>query len=365
MSKKRVLLVINTPLANAGVPHVIMSIIKGLKENYDFDLVSYSSSLDKGDREKEFLSYGGNIYKFKVINYLKYKIFFFINYFIIKMNISKIIKKGNYDIIHCHNGIESGIVLKVAKKNDINIRITHAHGRYDRKGKNLLLRFYNILNKNNIEKYATNKLACSFDAGNSLYLSGKFNNVYNPVEVSKYSSIVYKKHDIINLLQIGYFCNNKNQIFSIEVLNNLISKGKSAILYFIGFICDQNYYTSLINKIKQYKLENNVIFLDKNVEKSKYFNIIDFLLLPSFSEGLSITTLEAQSANIPCIVSSCIPKDCDCGLVKFLDNNSPQLWASYIINYKRSGQKINQKKMGKIDLFGYCKEIEKIYTKYN
>ena len=361
MTKKRVLFVINTPFVNAGVPHVIMAIVEGLKDKYDFDLVSYSSSVFEGDREKEFLNYGGNIKKYKIIDYSKHKVLFILNKFIIKHNITNIIKNGNYDIIHCNNGLDAGIVMKIAKKHGIRKRIAHSHGQYDRNGKNYLLRFYNNQNKKKIEKYASNKLSCSNKSGNSMYLSKEFKNIYNPVNVSYFSKIKHIKHEEINLLQIGYFCRNKNQIFSVEVLKELVSNGRKANLYFIGFVYEQDYFDLLNKKIKEYELEKNVIFLDKNTDKRKYFGIIDFLLLPSFSEGLSITTLEAQAANIPCIVSSIVSDDCNCGLVEFLDNNNPKKWASLINNYDSSSHCINEEKINLIDIKGYCKEIENIY----
>ena len=43
--KKKVLFTINTPFVNAGVPHVIMSIVKELNADYDFDFINSAANL--------------------------------------------------------------------------------------------------------------------------------------------------------------------------------------------------------------------------------------------------------------------------------------------------------------------------------
>ena len=233
---KKVLLIINTPFFNAGVPHVIMAIVKELRNEYVFDLLICSPSDEIGDRENEFRSFGGKVFKLKTLDYENHKLLFFTRYFCISYAVRRLIKENQYDIVHCHNGVEAGTVLRVAKHMCVPVRIAHAHGLYNRKGRNYLLRFYNWLNKKMIAKSSTIRLACSDAAGKSLYLSDDFLNVFNPVDVSYYSDIVHENHNSINLIQIGYFCNNKNQMMSLKVLKSLADEGVDARIIFIGFI---------------------------------------------------------------------------------------------------------------------------------
>lgn len=359
--KKKVLLIINSPFTNAGVPHVIMSIVKELSNEYIFDLLTYSSSDEIGDRENEFLSYGGNIYKLKTLEYCDHKFRFFVRYFSISAEVKKLMKEHHYDIVHCHNGVEAGTVLRVAKQMGAPVRISHAHGLYNRKGRNYLLRFYNWLNKRMISKNSTIRLACSDGAGKSMYLDDDFLNVFNPVDVSYYSDLVHENHNSINLIQIGYFCNNKNQLMSLKVLKCLLENGIDARIVFIGFVADENYYRLLLRFIEENDLSKQVSILDRNADKKLYFSTSDFLLLPSYSEGLSITTLEAQAAGIKCLVSESVPHDCDCGLVSFLNNQDPNAWVSEICKNKDESMEIDQEKMKKVDIKGYCQIIRELY----
>lgn len=358
---KKVLLIINTPFSNAGVPHVIMSIVKELRNEYIFDLLTYSSSEEIGDRENEFLSFGGKIYKLKTSDYNNHKFLFFTRYFSIKSEVKRLIKKNQYDIVHCHNGVEAGTVLCVAKHIGVPVRISHAHGLYNRKGRNYLLRFYNWLNKRMISKYSTIRLACSDEAGKSMYLDDDFLNVFNPVDVSYYSDLVRENHNSINLIQIGYFCNNKNQLMSLKILKSLIDGGADARIVFVGFVADENYYGQLLRFIEENNLGEKVSILDKNTDKKLCFSTSDFLLLPSYSEGLSITTLEAQAAGIKCLVSKSVPHDCDCGLVTFLNNQDVNAWVLEICKNKDVPMEIDQEKMKKVDIKGYCQIVRELY----
>lgn len=359
--KKKVLLIINTPFSNAGVPHVIMSIVKELSNEYIFDLLIYSSSDEIGDRENEFLSYGGNIYKLKTLEYSDHKFRFFTRYFRISSEVKRLIKEHHYDIVHCHNGVEAGTVLRVAKHTGVPVRISHAHGLYNRKGRNYILRFYNWLNKRMISKCSTFRVACSDGAGKSMYLHDDFLNVFNPVDVSYYSDIVHENQNKINLIQIGYFCNNKNQLMSLKVLKGLIDSGVDAQITLIGFIADDNYYSQLLRFIEENNLSKQVFILEKNADKKLCFSTSDFLLLPSYSEGLSITTLEAQAAGIKCLVSESVPHDCDCGLVTFLNNQDINAWISTICMSKDVSMEIDKEKMKKVDIKGYCQIIRDVY----
>lgn len=359
--KKRVLFVINTPFDNAGVPHVIMTIVKGLSNDFVFDLLTYSSSEDHGDREAEFLSYGGQIYRFKTLDYTSHKLLFFLRKYQIRAHLKKILSQGNYDIVHCNNGIEAGIVLQTAKKMNVAVRISHAHGIYSRMGKNYLLRFYNWRNKRRILKFSTHSIACSESAGKSLFAGKPFINVLNPVDLSIYSTVRFRKHESINLLQIGYYCHNKNQMMSLKVLKSLIEKGINAKLSFVGFICDRPYFEELSLYIKENNLDGRVFFLDKDIDKREIFSDTDFLLLPSYSEGLSITTLEAQAAGVKCVVSDSVSMDCDCGLVRFINNENVSEWGSYIAMRDEIELKLDTEKMGKVDVSGYCCAIKKVY----
>ena len=74
MILKKVLLVINSDLVSAGVPYVVMTIVRSLHKKITFDIVTYHKG--KGIYDEEFKSYGGEIYPLSLTNYDKHKVLF-------------------------------------------------------------------------------------------------------------------------------------------------------------------------------------------------------------------------------------------------------------------------------------------------
>ena len=61
--------------------------------------------------------------------------------------------------------------------------------------------------------------------------------------------------------------------------------------------------------VKQKGIEKNVIFVGHTNEVTKYLHIMDVFVLPSFTEGLSLVTVEAQVSGLPCVVSTGLPDE--------------------------------------------------------
>lgn len=358
--KKRVLLVINSPLINAGVPNVVLEIVRHLKDSFDFDILQYST--DEGVYDKEFLSYGGTIYKVDLLNYDMHKILYPYRYFQLKKALKKILAKEKYDVIHCHNGIESGICVEMARKFNIQVRISHAHGNYVRCGKNKILLKYQSMCKRMIFNYSTLNIACSSESGKSLF-GENFINFLNPIDTNLYRDIRKQKHDCIELLQIGYFCSNKNQLHSVEVLKQLHNLGIYANLNLIGFEQENGYLDKIQQLVKDSKLDKYVHILPPNTNKLEIFPKIDCVLLPSHSEGLPLVALESQVAGIPCIMSDSISKDADIGNAFFIRLFDYDQWLNKIIYICSMESKISKVDSDLVDVNNYMSKIRKVYNK--
>ena len=358
--KKNVLLIINSDLVNAGVPNVVMQTVRELSDRFSFDVLTYHSK--DGEYDSEFLSYGGKIYKLSLLEYKNHKLTFPLRYFQIKKKIKRILKEKKYDVIHCHNGVESGIFLKYASAAGVPVRISHAHGTYTRGGSNKLLLWYHSLAKRLIRKNATELLACSTEAGRSLFCDAEFKNVLNPV-VNYYTG-ERVEHNGCNLLQIGYFCKNKNQLFSIKLLKSLLLVGVDARLSFIGFPNEDGYYEKMLELIDELSLGDRVEFLPHNADKAGAFSLADAVLMPSFTEGLPIVALESQLARVECILSDRISRDADVGLAVFKEYGNEAAWRDAVIEiYKRKNVppeiNINTEL---IERGGWCNRIGAIYN---
>lgn len=341
--KKRVLMVVNSPLVNAGVPNVVMKIVRELHDRFIFDVLTYTD--EKGFFDEEFLSYGGEIFHVSLFQYQSHKILYGYRGKQLEKAVRNILRRKKYDIMHCHNGEESGPCLKVARKMGISVRISHAHGKYYAYSKNPVRIGYFNKCIDQVKSYTNVRLSCSGISGKTLFKDMAFENILNPVDYSFYSGIVVQKHEGINLLQIGYYADIKDQLFSIRLLDHLVRKGHNIKLYFIGYVLEQAYYDEMNKLIETLGLENKVSFLPSDSDKSELLPIIDYILLPSKSEGLPLVALEAQSANIKCILSDVVTRDVDFGLA-FYAEKKLDIWEEIIFDNlqseKRSKQEIKK-----------------------
>lgn len=357
---KRVLLVCGSEMCKAGVPRVIMTIVRGLKDKYIFDILCLSDKAGKYDQE--FCSYGGNIYKITLSDYSKNKILYIFRGYYIAKEMKKILRNVKYDVIHCHCGIDAGVCLLIAEKKGISVRICHAHGTYKRKGKNYLLRMYNRIQKRLIKECATKCLACSDIAGKTLFSKRKYVNVLNPVNIEYYRNIEKYKHEGIHLLQIGYYCENKNQMFSLKILKELKRRGQVCEMHFIGFPSEPAYY----DKIKQYvvdnDLQNDTVFLTADEDKRKEFSWADYSLVPSDSEGLPLVALEAQSSKTICLMSNHVPVDANIGYGIFLEYNNINVWVEAILKLS-STKKNNCQIVKDVSNDSFLRKMEDAYER--
>ena len=254
-------------LGRGGVQSIMMSIVRNMSNEYVFDILLFTN--DKRYYDDEFVTFGGNIIRiphYSGNNYFRRKIDYYVRGFIIKKKFARIIKTNKYDIIHCNNGFEAGILVKIAKRHNIPIRIVQAH--VIEKKSNTLTNLYNYYRRYKINRFSTAKIGCSNEACESLFgTKSSFSVINNLFDESKYYYSSTNCQKLI-ITQIGSFTDNKNQLFSLEILKYLIKYDSSVILNLIGFEVD-NYMEKMINYINENHLKKNVIFYDENANNGE------------------------------------------------------------------------------------------------
>ena len=211
------------------------------------------------------------------------------------------------------------------------------------------------INRNLINRYATDFWACSYDAakwffkGNALKKSLVINNAIN---VNKFRFNDQKRKDLRKKLNIkdnefvigniGRLQYQKNQKFTIDVFKKYLSINPKSKLIFVGQGED---YASLKTTVKEMGLNTKVIFAGVQNNINEWLDIFDLFIFPSHFEGLGIAMLEAEANGLPVLASAnVIPEEVKINSnFRFLSLDlSANNWAQEIYNMKKDRLQYNE-----------------------
>lgn len=324
--RQRILLIINSGLLNSGVPKIVTNIVSGLHSEFDFDIVVQSKHKEYFD--SFLINKGCKIFYMGKIPSGRWGILYHLTIWPIKL-CWILITRRKYNCVHSFTAYQSGIDCCVAKLCGIKKRISNTHGTVS-SDKTIIVGLYQKICKLLIKKFSTERIGVSKQAAKSIYNKMDYKVIYNGIPFFELNKIQKKEHSGLNFLQIGYFNSNKNQLFSLSIIKKLIDKGVKCHFFLIGFNNDVGYYKKVINYIRDNSLCSYITIFPHDYDKNDLYPVIDFLLLPSFKEGLSLVALECQSANIKCIVSDNVPEEVDIGLLHRVSLNSIDNWINTI-----------------------------------
>ena len=303
---------------------------------------------------KEIQQLGGNVY-FGVWPTLKN----IVKFYRIFKNVIK--QGGNYSTVHCHLNEGNALPLLCAKLCGIKKRISHSHATpFIPLSK--LKKIIFVLRKITIKLCGNTFLACSRDAGKWLYVDdffGKFGQVINNgIDITKFLYIesdeikkLKKEFDIIqknNIIvgNISRFDATKNQLFILDVFEEILKKEPNAILVLGGV--DGGQLQEIIEKVNVLGITKNVRFIGSRTDVPVCLKLIDIYLFPSLSEGLGIALLEAQAAGCNCFASTGVSKESDMGInrVEYYPlSDGAEVWAERIIEKHKEHFRLNSKEI--------------------
>lgn len=303
MTKKKILMVTGS-LRIGGMENVAMNIARYIDRNqFQVNFVVYGPEI--GEYEEEVKKIGGEVYHIPfpregAIKYCK--------------ALEKIMKNtGPYDVVHSHNLFPSGMVMKIAHKEKVPVRIAHAHTNRDDTHLNLVRKIYQKCMRKLMWKHATQLFACSERAGNYLFQSKFSENGFvmnNGVGTEKFLIDESKKNRLKKEFNIssekiightGRFVEVKNHDFLIDVFKSICEKGENVKLLLIG---DGSLKHAIEKKVHDLGLEDRVIFTGMRNDVHDLLALMDVYVLPSIYEGVSVSLMEAQAAGIPFVVST-------------------------------------------------------------
>lgn len=344
----RILQVISTLNVGSGIAHFVMNYYrKMVSDEIQFDFLLFEDV--PNSFKEEVQSLGGNIYYisapklFKIHTYKKRVHEFFMK------------NKQVYDVVHIHEILVQKYICEYAKKyHDCRIFIhshnskfvTFDHGQSFFKAslQYVFKKLRNVFLLAHIKKNADYYLACSKEAGIALYgkkiveKNDHFYLIKNSIDLDRYAfntnirEEYRKKFSIadnqIVLMNVGRLCEQKNQVFLLDVFQKIIEKNKQYCLFLVG---EGQHRKLLEHRIHESGLENNVKILGNRLDIPQLLQMADLYVFPSTFEGLGISLIEAQANGLTCISSNHVPQEaCVSDQVSFIELNQ-QCWVDSIL----------------------------------
>ena len=355
----KALIIAYNDLNNSGVPNVIYQTIKALHDQYSFDVLVfrdddyYYQRLHKEGIDINLIKYNEKKPKRKIR-----RLFWWFyksprNHYLF---MKKFLKDNNYSVIHSFKEYYSWPFFKAAKEAGIEKRILHRNIN-PKKPHNLLIRLLESRNRRLSIKYASTLIGVSELCCKNAFKNKKYTVLYNSYDEQKYNTDVNNKltDDELVITHVASYGENKNQLFSLQVIKELKKLHQNTRLNLVGATEMNPYYQQLIDYVKDNHLEDSVAFIKRTDSVNKIYEHTTFTILPSFSEGLPLTVIEAQACGITVFVSTNVTVEINSGGVKFLNLSMDATdWASIIYEIfnkqKNSRTKYNVEKFSS-DIF--------------
>ena len=282
----------------------------------------------------------------------------------------KIIKQENPQCIHAHLNVLEYLPFIHRTLKGIKLFFT-CHSKPDivfNKKYNLkqYLSAKFLIKHNSLRLIALHTLMCNqlnelFNINNTLV-------VHNGIDFKRFSNLDSEKYSTKKSLDIdqntfvvghiGRFAPVKNHRFIVELFKRLYSIRTDTHLLLIG---DGPLYKEISDLINSLGLSKNVTILSHRKDIPRLLKCMDVFLLPSLYEGLPVSLVEAQVANVRCLVSDCITSEC------FFSENVVPLslddvdsWVTAILDSSVKGQYT-----GDISSFDMNNEIIKLANLYS
>lgn len=315
MNPLRILFVFGCPLKKGGTENVMINIVKNIdRDRFHIDFLIFDKTPDQSDDKKYLESLGCRFYQITARG---------VDRKLHNRELDEFFRDHEYDIVHTHMDAIGEEALKAAKKHGIKALIAHSHNtdQLDNpKGlKDHLHKCYLIYEKHLLRRYAEYFVACSPEAGKWLFgdkicNSEKYLLLKNSIDSSAYSFDEETRNEVRKelglegrkvIIHVGQFRTQKNHGKVIEVFNELHKRDDSFALVLVGAGEEQD---NIKSKVEELGLKEDVLFLGNRNDIPELLMSADVFLFPSLYEGLGIALLEAQAADLICVVSDTIPE---------------------------------------------------------
>lgn len=231
--------------------------------------------------------------------------------------LKKVIKAGDYDVVHCNTPV-AGILTRLAcrklrRQGKVKVFYT-AHGFHFYQGaprenwilwypiEKLFARMTDVLITITDEDYrlASEKFACKVVRHHGVGANSKKFYIMDGEEKAKIRQELGIPADTKVLVNIGELLPNKNQKILVEVMKLLRKQYPDTLLLIAGDGPEKN---NLLRLIEENGLSEHIRLLGYTTDVHKLLNICDVMVACSIREGLPISVMEAMLCGKPVVAS--------------------------------------------------------------
>jgi len=260
--------------------------------------------------------------------------------------LSRLMGVERYDVVHSHLDHYAAMILAIAARQGVPVRIAHSHVAESVAGYSWPRLIYRRLAKTAISLYATRLVACSESA--ALNLFGAYWSRDPRTEIIHYGIDVHRAASSTRAefraeldlpagaVIIGTavrFTAQKNLLRWVDIAAVLAERRDDVLFVMAG---DGPDMAAVVKRVSVHGLEGRFRFPGSRDDvMSLLAELFDVVLLPSLYEGLPILLIEAQAAGVPAVCSTAVSDEIVAfsGLVHRLSlDESNDRWADEVLN---------------------------------
>lgn len=204
----------------------------------------------------------------------------------------------------------------VAKRCGVPVRVAHSHNSAYGSGQAAAKAVAHAFGKDVLGGSATDRLACSDDAGRYLFGNRAFTIVNNGIDTNRFAFNAEARaelrarfgipQDVPLFGSVGRLAEAKNPLFQIRTFAEILKLEPDARYLMVG---DGDMKQQVVDLVQELGLEDRVIMPGYLSDPAPVYSALDCFLMPSLYEGLAIVRIESQCARCAIVCSEALPPE--------------------------------------------------------
>lgn len=350
-----------------GAYSLVRSVERKISDKYVFDYLCMGTFCNDIDSQ-EIIKAGGRLFELRLRKNR------FWGHLILPKTLNSFFKRYKYEIVHIHADTSWKLFLYAlaAKMQHVSRIVIHSHATGVNGDCKVIKIALHYCLKPFLRCVSTQMLACSIEASKWMYCRRDLQSVHiikNGVDVGNFKfslsvrKMVRKSLDIDDKFVLGHvgdFSTTKNVAFLFSIIKRLEGLGNYCLLL-VGDGDNRAEYERLAFDMG---ISEAVLFVGRVNNIFEMYDAMDVFLLPSISEAMPMSALEAQVNGLNCFLSTAISPDVGLSeLVTFLDVDEEK-WTRHIVDCcinKNVRVQMDHKSLANLDIMSVVEEFEHIY----